>query len=230
MQKGLPGGVKVRTFKGGILHVQVNPAVHKRLMKDSKKHGDTPAHAIARMMEESIADGMKLIENTTRSQFLQMGLLSVPFTYRERKDMLRRIESLPVIASGKLSLEGFAMLSLTKGLAKLEATGGIEFPFAPRIAPPKLAERYAELDRVMELSPGHGFAESVLGDLLEQMMDGQDGNLESGWTFDNPEECKRTYCKLINKWRKEDGKPHLSVREIAGRNPWPQAPQKGGAA
>lgn len=218
VKRGLPGGVKVTTGKCGPIRVQVNEKVHRMLTEDAKAHGGRPESAIIRLIEQDADRGLMQRARSTRSQSLQAGFLpSLPT--KDRTNLMRRIEALPAIRSGELSFEDFALFSIQKGLEEVEATGVIRLPFAPCPLPPKLSQRFAELDSVMELEPGEGVAEGILSELVGDMLNGTDDRLEQAWTFDKPEEARRLYASLLNKWRKQDGRKPLPLSRLCPR-PW----------
>ena len=74
----------------------------------------------------------------------------------------------------------------------------------------------------MQLSAGHGVAESVLGDLIQSYIAGRDSHMADGWEFSDPLRFRRRLASLVNRWRREDGLKTLPLK-IAAAGTWAKA-------
>lgn len=94
---------------------------------------------------------------------------------------------------------------LVRVLVEFETTGTLAAVIdqPSPLLEPKTARRMAEMDDVLELTPGQGVAETVLGNLLADIAEGEFSILD-GWNFDDPAEFEGRLKELAGKWNAED--------------------------
>ena len=80
--------------------------------------------------------------------------------------------------------------------------GGVEGSVINHLLSPKLARRLLELDIVLDLLPC--FAEVVMGDLLDNIIQGDFETVMGGYDLDDPERTKQSMHTLADRWKAED--------------------------
>jgi hypothetical protein len=72
------------------------------------------------------------------------------------------------------------------------------------ILSPETAARVAEIDDVLDLAPGQGFAEEVMSSLLRCIADGDFGSVIGGWDFEHGDEwAEKKLIQLSECWKAE---------------------------
>jgi hypothetical protein len=108
----------------------------------------------------------------------------------------------------KMDFGAFAHLAISKALTEAEERGGIHLPYTPPALSPRLASRIAELDKALQLE--NGIANSVIGDLVRDFMDGEASVIHDSWVLgEDAARCHREFFRLVDRWRAEDGLPRL---------------------
>ena len=68
---------------------------------------------------------------------------------------------------------------------------------------PRTARRMSEMDRVLVTAPGEGIAETVLSNLIRDIMEGDLGILEA-WEWDDADQTAADLRCIADRWSSED--------------------------